>query len=149
MGLYVRPPACPSLRARTCVCCWLGALLVCKQTYHRTVSQPGVEQIAVQVSVLHIGQDDNRGGVTFTLHSLQTHTCENITTQCCRQSASWPTLRTAAHFYPLLQVSLQTADQLRQHSSLFLGFFKAKWKMNLPQFWAIECFTRERLSYFL
>lgn len=34
--------------------------LVKHQTNHGTVSQPGVQQVAVQVAVLHVGQDDHR-----------------------------------------------------------------------------------------
>lgn len=68
---------CDCMPAFARVCCWLGAFIVWDQTHHRTVSQPWVQQIAVQVSVFHIGQDDHRGGVTFTLHSLQTHTWKN------------------------------------------------------------------------
>lgn len=63
-----------------CVCvCFadLTHLFFAFKTYHRTVSQSGVKQIAMQISMFHIGQYDNRGGVTFALYSLQTHTCEN------------------------------------------------------------------------
>lgn len=72
-------PACLPFSA--CVRCWLCAFMVCRQTYHRTVSQSRIQKIAVQISVFHIGQDDHRGGVSFALHCLQTHTCTNTTAQ--------------------------------------------------------------------
>lgn len=46
----------------------------CEWTHHRCVAESGVEQVAVQVSVLHVGKNDNRRWIAFTLHCLQTHT---------------------------------------------------------------------------
>lgn len=71
---------CVGVCACLCVCVSPTVTLLspaCRQTYHRTISESRVQQIAVQISVFHIGQDDHRGGVSFALHGLQTHTCTN------------------------------------------------------------------------
>lgn len=60
----------------------------CEWTHHRCVAESGVEQVAVQVSVLHVGKNDNRRRIAFTLHCLQTHTYhKNTATTLISQSA--------------------------------------------------------------
>lgn len=50
-------------------------LKACDRTHHWRVAESGVQQVAVEVAVLHVGKDDDRRRVTFALHCLQTHTC--------------------------------------------------------------------------
>lgn len=146
---------CLCVRAFVCECLWVHvcvAFMACRQTYHRTISQSGIQKIAVQVSVFHVGQDDHRGGVPFALHSLQTHTCTNTKgsveyTHCthCKLQKHIRNKQLSVHFSLLVGVILLSAVIFISHvgkepkssslwsvgrlSYIFLEFFRKHQEM--------------------